>query len=135
MSQENVEAIRQMNDVFNERPDDASAWLRHYHPDAEFVTPPEWPEERVYRGHDGIARLARAWTRSLEDYHWDTKDLIDAGDDTVVGLFLHRGRLSGGVKWIEREVGAVWHLRDGKVARAESFFSWREALDAAGLSE
>ncbi len=34
MSQENVEIIRRLVEKFNEAPDEASAWLHYYHPDA-----------------------------------------------------------------------------------------------------
>ena len=34
--------------------------------------------------------------------NWEMRELIKHGDDTVVGLILHRGHLSGGVEWVER---------------------------------
>jgi hypothetical protein len=32
-------------------------------------------------------------------------------------------------------IGQVWTFRDGKVVRYEALPTWREALEAAGLSE
>jgi len=36
---------------------------------------------------------------------------------------------------VERELGEVCTVREGKVVRVRLFGSWAEALEAAGLSE
>jgi ketosteroid isomerase-like protein len=130
VSSRDVETIRGLNAVFNEAPGETEAWLAYYHPDQEFHAPPEWPEKSVYRGHEGIAELAEAWFGSFDEYRWDAEEMIDAGD-CVVALFHHRGRM--GSQWVEREIGAVFHLREGKVIRVDAFFSWDEARDKAGV--
>jgi ketosteroid isomerase-like protein len=131
MSEENMHLVRRMNEAFN-RGDDS--WIGFYDPEVEFRTPPEWPEDSVYRGHDGIRRAAALWAESFSEYVWKIDSLIDA-PDCVVGLHHHRGRIRDGGGWVERPLGAVYFLRSGKIARVLSFFSWSEALKAAGLSE
>ncbi len=49
-------------------------------------------------------------------------------------MFHQRGRIKG-VGWVERPVAAIWYLRDGQVMRVLSYFSWNEALEAAGLEQ
>ena len=61
-------------------------------------------------------------------------ETVDAGD-CVVGLFHQRGRIEDGGAWVEAPVGAVLYMRDGKVVRAMMYFSWSEALQAAGVQE
>lgn len=130
MSEQDVETIRRLNQAFNDAPEDTDAWLAFYHRDAEFHTPPEWPEASVYRGHEGVAELGSAWFGSFDEYRWDAEEYIDAGD-CVVALFHHRGRM--GTEWVERPIGAVFYLREGKVARTVAYFNWDDALKTAGL--
>jgi ketosteroid isomerase-like protein len=133
MSPENVEIVRRLNAVFNDAPRDVERWIPYYHPDAEFRSPPEWPEADTYRGRDGIEELALAWAGSFEEYRWDEEEVFDAGEDVVVGLWHHRGQLPGSDEWVERRVGTVWYLREGKIERVLSYFSWDQALEAADV--
>jgi hypothetical protein len=132
MPEENMEIIRRLNALFNEAPHDAESWLSYYDPGAEFVAPREWPERRVYSGHAGIEELANAWVASFDEYRWDEEKVLDTGE-CVVALWHHRGRL--GSEWAEREIGSVWYLTGGQIVRVLLFFSWAEALEAAGLEE
>ena len=134
MSQENVELIREVNALFNENPGDASSWLDYYDAEAEFQMPPEWPEGRLLRGHGEIKATANAWIGSFDEYRWDEERILDA-DDCVVALYHHRGRARGTGDWVERQIESVWYLRDRKVVKVLAFFSWEEALEAAGLRE
>ena len=51
----------------------------------------------------------------------------------MVALWHHRGRLQGSSDWVERQIGTVWHFRDGKIVKVLTFFSWAEVLEAAGV--
>jgi ketosteroid isomerase-like protein len=57
----------------------------------------------------------------------------DAGDDVVVQV-REKGQGRSGAA-VERRLGNVYTLRDGKIVRVRLFGSWNEALEAAGLSE
>jgi ketosteroid isomerase-like protein len=131
MSQENVEIVREMNEAFN-RGDES--WVAFFDPEAQFHTPPEFPDDSVYTGHEGIRRGAAVWIESFTEYRWDLDTLFDERD-CVVGLFHHRGRLKDSGAWIERPVGTLYYLRDGRIVRVLSYFSWAEALKAVGLEE
>jgi ketosteroid isomerase-like protein len=56
----------------------------------------------------------------------------DLGDRVLVLYRLHvRGRDSD--LEIDQPAGAVYELRDGKIVRARSYLTRREALEAAGV--
>jgi ketosteroid isomerase-like protein len=132
MSAEDVQLLREVNRRFNDgSPDD---WLGFYDRDCEFHMPAEWPEEPVYRGHEGMRRVTALWTENFDDYRWDEDELIDLGD-RIVGLWHHRGRLRETGDWIEQRVGTVWYFRERKILRVLSYFSWEEALEAAGVED
>jgi ketosteroid isomerase-like protein len=131
MSESRVELLRGLNVAFNERGD----WLDFYAPEVEFHMPPEWPEDPVYRGEEGLREAVRLWTESFDEYRWDEKRLIDAPPDGVVGLYEQRGRIKQGGTWIEQAIGVVFRFRGGKIVRADAHFSWAAALEAAGVSD
>jgi hypothetical protein len=51
----------------------------------------------------------------------------------VVALYRSRGRIKDGGAWLEQPIGAVVYLRDSKILRVLSYFSWAEALEVGGL--
>jgi ketosteroid isomerase-like protein len=128
MSQ-SVEIVREQIQAWNRR---ADGWVEFFDSDAEFHMPPEWPEDPVYRGHDGITRVDVLLAEGFNEFHWDIDRLIDAGD-CVVGLYHARGRIKEGGTWLEQPIGAVSFLRDGKIVRMRSYLTWSEALEAAGV--
>jgi ketosteroid isomerase-like protein len=131
VSHENVEIVRSMNVAFN---CGEEGWVDFYDPEVEFWMPPEWPEDSVYTGQDDMRHAAGLWGRSFSEYEWTMDRIIDASD-CVVALQRHRGRIGDGGAWVERPIGAVYYLTDGKIVRVLTFFSWSEALEAAGLEE
>src|SRR5437588_278881 len=122
MSKEDMELVRELNRGFNTS---AEGWVELYDPEVEFHMPREWPEESIYRGHEGILRVAELWRQNFSEYRWDEDQLIDAGD-CVIGLWHHRGRVKDSGDWIEQRVGTVMYAREGKIVRVLSYFSWEE---------
>ena len=139
MSEENVEIVRRAVAEFQagmERGDPGAFF------DSEAVADDyEWIFEgaaldgrSVWRGRDGFLEFMRTWTEEFEG--WSIRfELIDAGDDRVVGL-THQsatGKESGVP--VELNVGQIYELEDGRLVRARNYLSHAEALEAAGLSE
>jgi ketosteroid isomerase-like protein len=129
MSEEDLELVRELNRAFNDRD---RAWLDLFDPGAEVHLPPGLPGEQVYAGLSDIERAASLWTTSVEDYHWEMHELIDAGD-CMVGLFRFRSQVNAHTSWLAPPFGAVFYMRAGRIARVLTFFSWEEAMRAAGL--
>jgi ketosteroid isomerase-like protein len=132
MSQENVEVVRDTLAAFNRGGVEAA--LDYFDPSIEWLGPPEWLEERLYKGHDGIRKIAAVWTENFDDYRLDLERTIDAGD-RVIALVYQRGRIKGSSNEIEQPIGYNWEIRNGKGVRVQVYFSWDKALEAAGLSE
>jgi len=81
------------------------------------------------RGHD-LSR--RRYVGALRG--WDIR-YIDAGEDSVAVLtrLVGAGKRSGVP--VDREVGLVYRLRDGRLWRVRSYLEVEDALEAAQLSE
>jgi ketosteroid isomerase-like protein len=130
MSHENAEIVAHAISAF-ERAGVEGA-LEYFDPSVEWFGPPEWPEDRVYEGYDGLKTLAAVWIESFDEFRLDLERAIDAGDH-VIALLYQRGRIKGSSSQIEHKVGWDCEVLNGRIARVHPCFSWGEALQTAGL--
>ena len=131
MSEGDVELVRKAIAAFNRGGVEEA--LDYFDPSVEWIGPPEWLEERLYEGHDGIRKVASLWTENFDDFQLELARVVDAGDH-VVSLLYQRGRIKGSGAPIEQPLGYDWEIRDGKSTRVHVYFSWEQTLEAAGLS-
>jgi ketosteroid isomerase-like protein len=109
------------------------AMLEYYDPDAELVAPPEWPEERVLWGHDGVRQIVANWEEQFDDFRIDLDKVTGIGENSVLALFIICGRIKGSDREVVQPTALHLEFRGGKVTRWHAYFSWEEALRAAGL--
>ncbi|MGI9019745.1 MAG: nuclear transport factor 2 family protein [Solirubrobacterales bacterium] len=132
MSQENVAIVKEFHSLFEAG--NREAWRNHFHPDVVWdASASDLPMAGVYNGHEGIERFFTEWLGIWDDYEVEHREFVDAGDSVVV-VFLQRGRgkLSGAAA--EREFFGVYDLEAGKVRRYRAFESREEAMEEAGLT-
>ena len=132
MLEERAAPILNAIEAFNETGVEAA--LPYLHPEIEWVAPPEWLEDRLYKGHDGIRRLSAYWTQLFDEYRLVPQRMMDAGDGRVVILLQQEGRIIGSGDLVESPLGYLAEISDTLVTRVEIFFSWEATLEAAGLS-
>src|SRR6185437_7649973 len=85
MSQENVEALRQMVEAANASGWDAGALVNDWvHPEARMYPAPDFPGPNVYVGREDIVTFVREWTSTFDDLRWEVEQLIDLGDRVLV---------------------------------------------------
>ena len=133
MSQENVEIVREGIEAWNQR--DADLWLRNAAPDVEWMPAgPAAVEGTVYRGHDEVASgFTEVW-QTWDVFHFEETQVRDLGDSV---LWLGRVKMRGGASQVDldQEFAVHTRLHDGQVMTVHTFLTWREALEAVGLSE
>jgi ketosteroid isomerase-like protein len=139
MSQQNVEVVRRIYEVF------AGDWTAAVSLDASL---PEWadPDIRIdmtrrvinpasYDGYAGVGRLLEEVREAWDEWSTQAERLIDAGDSVVV-IETQRGRGArsgvdvGGARW-----ASIWELRDGRVTAFSGYYSIEDALEEVGLRE
>jgi ketosteroid isomerase-like protein len=128
-----TEQLRHLIEAFEAGGTDAA--IAQLDPEIAWVAPPEWLEERVYRGHDGVRELAGYWTQQFDQYRLDLKRLIDLDDGRGVALLHHGGRIRESGAPVQHEIGYIGEADAGKLTRVEVYFSWEATLEAAGLQE
>ncbi len=143
MSQENVELVRRLQPT----PETDLVALFRSEAGAERLTEVLGPfvhEDFVIDGAGiqaggrvGLEGLKAGWLDWLEPwetYRTEIEDVIDAGDDVVV-LVRDYGRRRGLTGEVSIRGGAVWTVRNGKIARATFYTDREAALEAVGLRE
>jgi ketosteroid isomerase-like protein len=130
MSQANVEklswVLEQMFDSRRIHPDLLTE-------DAEWVNPHDAVEPGTRRGAESFNGAIASVFATWDDVHFDTERVIENGDDVVV-LGLMRGQLHASGMEVKSPHGEIWTFRDGRVARMRWFSTYRETLEAAGLT-
>ena len=132
MSEENVEIMRTLFERFNRdgvQPEDL------WHSDGVLTNFRESPIPGPYRGHEGLRRWRDDLFEVLKEGRFDVESLTDADEANAVVARVH---LRGRARHTDLEVDAPFSItawiRDGRIARTESYTDHAEALEAAGLS-
>jgi ketosteroid isomerase-like protein len=130
MSQQNVEAV-QASFAAYQRGDLASI-IEACDPDIEIIEPPELPDGRTYRGHQGLLDALDHWGGEWRDLTLKVERIVGVGD-RVVCLVHQRGRGKSSGAPVEIRVAYVHTIRNGKGVRWQMFATWEQAREAAGL--
>ena len=111
MSQENVEIVRQALQAYNAAGVDAA--ISYFAPDVVWYSTDRWPDDSVYRGHDGMRTVMAAFSENFEDFRFDVHDIRDA-QDRVVALADMIGRIKHSEAEVSQRLGfVVSGFRDG----------------------
>ena len=80
MSQENVEIVRRALATESIEP-----LIDHLSPEIEWTTTGAFLEAATYHGHDEVRRYLGAMQDEFDDLRSEPQELIDAGEEVVVG--------------------------------------------------
>ena len=133
MSQENVETVRRLYEVWN-GPDPPEALLAFYAEDFEYVNPANAVEPGVRHGHEGALAAQANLDAAFEQYEHDPGELVDLGDRVLAWTTFRASARNAGLRYEQAEA-QIWTLRDGLITRFEWFHDRDEARKAAGLAE
>ena len=133
MSEENVEVAKLVYEKF--AAGGVEAALPCFAQDVVAYPFPEWIEQSEYRGHDGLRALIAVWTDNFDEFELHTHEVREVGDSVLI-LGETAGRIKDSGVPIRQPLGVVYSdFRDGKIGKSHNFLTWRQALNAVGLSE
>jgi ketosteroid isomerase-like protein len=145
MSEENVEVVRRIWDVYLEGMAKGTRVpaIVDIVFDEGLVAPESTftPMEQLigvgdtYVGREGFIEALRAFSDAWTEWRIRPEKILDAGEDRVVAIVSvsATGKRSGAP--VELRFGAVHTLKDGQVIDRRDYVDPVEALEAAGLSE
>ena len=133
MGQANVDLVRRVHRTWNEAGCPVASGLLH--PAVEWVNPPGAMEPGVRRGLEAFGTAAAKVAENFYETCIDVEELIAPDHARVVAIGTWRGRGRSSAVAVERRMGYVWTVRDGRVVRFEWFHEAAAALVAAGCRE
>ena len=93
----------------------------------------EFGSERRYAGLDGLRAFMLDWMAPWVAYRIEIEEAIDLGERVLL-LNHDRGRREGSTQEVRGRLPAVFTIRDGKIARLDTYMTRADALRAVGLS-
>jgi ketosteroid isomerase-like protein len=125
----NVEVVKDAFAAWGRR--DREAMRELFQPDGEFRSAIVGGiEGGTYRGHDDIERNFADLDEAFDHWHTEDERFLDVGGDVVVGLYRIVGQGKGSGVPVDRAVGVVFTLRDGKIGLGEVHLDPQDALRA-----
>jgi ketosteroid isomerase-like protein len=134
MSQENVEVVRRVYELWNHGDLDAAVEMLDQHVvwNGYVHLPDSAPRQGVAEVQQWAGEFAEAWG----EIQVQIERLEDVGADLVLALVRMTGRGRGSGAAVESGVdGHVWTVRDGKVSAVRMWQGAQQALEAVGLLE
>jgi ketosteroid isomerase-like protein len=134
MSQENVEIVRQVYDLWNRG--DIAAATEMFDPAVVWHGYTHLPDSGRRDGVDEVRRWVTDFAEAWGEIRVTTERLVDVDEDSVLALVRMSGRgRDSGVAVSSGLDGHVWTIRARKVVAVRMYQGVHEALEAVGLSD
>jgi hypothetical protein len=92
--------------------------------------------DAVLLGVDAGIGFLQAWFDAWGEFNFVPQEGVDLGDGRVLVLnHLNARGAASGVEILRQEEAELWESRGGLVVGVQQWWTWREALEAIGLSE
>jgi ketosteroid isomerase-like protein len=135
MSQETVEPLRRLFELFSKRDMDWDAIFELVGPDVVWEVRSDFPDAGIYRGYEGMRRLSAAFDEAVGETWYRPLEYIHTGGQVVVPLRWGGVGMGSGAAFAEREETWVFTVREGKIRHVREYATKEEALEAVGLRE
>src|SRR5262249_39675071 len=102
---------------------DAEALMAAFDPEIEWNIPSSAGLGPQYRGIEAVTAFFGEISKVWDELHVEPDEILAIGDDRVLALGTHRGRVVGGGS-VELPFAHLWTLRGGRATR---FFEYTDA--------
>ena len=105
-----------------------------WHEDLVVNQAEEFPDsEGTFHGYGGLSAMIRELQQSLEYVTWEPLAVDSLGDDRYLVTVRTAGKGRGSGIELEGDIGHIVTLREGRVARLDTYYRLDDARKAAGL--
>ncbi len=134
MSRENVEVVRVAYEAFAR--EGLDWFLGHWTDDLDHRSIEGAPDDRgPIHGKDAMRAYVQDWIDTFDEFNIEPVELIDADGSVVVAVVRYGGRAKLSGIETDEMFGAVFTIRDRKIAVGREYRTREQALKAAGLRE
>jgi ketosteroid isomerase-like protein len=130
MSQQNVHtACRSWEQVRAEIP------YELYDEDVRIDNMPEWPIQGPYHGHEGLRQWWADLSDVFEDLQFEVDEVYDLDEERVLTVVTALATATHTRIPQQHQWASLLTFKDGRIVRAQGYFTRAQALEAVGLSE
>jgi ketosteroid isomerase-like protein len=132
MREENVAAVEDAYRAFAH--EGLDRFLEHWTDDLDHRSIEGAPDDRgPIHGKDAMRAYVQDWIDTFDEFNIEPVELIDAEGGVVVAVGRYGGRAKLSGVETDETFGAVFTIRDRKIARGREYRSREQAFEAAGL--
>ncbi len=134
--QEDLAILREAYLAWNDLGVGGDGVARFFHPDVEWINPPEMPGGGTRIGKDAVLAFLREWegTMGIMNVTFNVEQIIPANGEYLV-VSVVTATSGHGVAIPPQNVFHLLRIEDRRVGRVRFFFDRAAALEAAGLSD
>jgi ketosteroid isomerase-like protein len=134
MSQENLELVRRVYELWNQGDIDAATEM--FDPAVVWHGYTHMPDSGRRDGVDEVRRWVTDFADAWGEIRVSTERLVEVDDNSVLALVRMSGRgRDSGVAVTSGLDGHLWTIHAGKITAVRMYQGSRQALEAVGLSE
>jgi ketosteroid isomerase-like protein len=134
MSQQNLDLVRRIYDLWNQGDIDAATEL--FDPEVVWQGYTHLPDSGRRDGVDAVRAWVTDFAEAWGEIQVGIERLVEVGNGAVLALVRMSGRgRDSGAAVTSGVDGHLWTIRAGKVVAVRMYQGSREALEAVGLSE
>ena len=122
----NAATIQRLQDLWAAGELDGDEAQEYFHPEIEWLEPPETIGRNVVTGPEGALAALANWTEQFDSFRVETTEIRE-GDDRVLHAMHQFAHARGSSVEIEGDLYMVWWFRDGKAVRMEMYNSRQDA--------
>lgn len=114
---------------------DRSFVLENLAPDVVWVTPPDDPDQDVYRGHDAVKGFWDQWRANVGQLRFEVEDMAEAGDRVLAIVKRSGVGRQSGLEVSDVVCQVFFFDEGGKCSLVREFYDRKAASAAAGMSQ
>jgi ketosteroid isomerase-like protein len=133
MPEDNAERVRDAIEALNRG--SIERLLEMCEPDVEWIAIPGFlPDAEDFHGRAGVRAWFEKIAEAFGEVEWEVAEAVGTGERMLLALRLRAAGRASGVAG-ELRIFQSLTLRDGKLARLETYLTRAEAAASAGLAE
>jgi len=114
---------------------DRSFVLQHLSPDVVWVTPPDDPDQGVFRGHDAIKGFWDQWRANVGQLRFEVEDMAETGDRVLAVVKRSGVGRQSGLEVSDVVCQVFFFDEDGQCSLVREFYDRTAASAAAGMTQ
>ena len=114
---------------------DRSFVLDHFSPDVVWVTPPDDPDQGVFRGHEAVSGFWDQWRAAVGQLSFEIEELLEAGNRVLAVVKRSGVGHHSGLEVSDTVCQVFFFDEAGQCSLVREFYDRNAANAAAGIAQ